>query len=172
MSQPKSFHTSLFGLPGLLALAVLFLDLLTKWLVVLAWPEPFEHDLVIIPGFFRLVHWRNTGAAWGIFAGHTWLLTAISAAACILLAVFFNKFTGKRPLTAIPAGLLLGGIAGNFIDRAFYSEGVIDFLRFRSFPAFNIADSAITCSIIFIIACELFHKEKPAQNVGPSQPNS
>ena len=168
--KPKrDFTTALFGLPGLLALAVVVLDQLTKWLVVMAWPTPFrpEDELVVIPHLLRFVHWRNMGAAWGIFASHTWLLAVVSAAAALALAIGFNAFTGRRRLVAIPAGLLLGGIVGNLIDRVFYSQGVIDFIRFPSFPAFNVADSAITCSIIFIVACELFgHGKKAGKDDG------
>ncbi len=161
--KPKrDFRTSLVGLPGLLALAVVLLDQLTKWLVVMAWPTPFrpEDEVVVIPHLLRFVHWRNTGAAWGIFADHTWLLAAVSAVAALALAIGFDAFTGRRRLIAIPAGCLLGGIVGNLIDRAFYSQGVIDFIRFPSFPAFNVADSAITCSIVFIVACELLGRRK------------
>ena len=155
-------RTALIGQPGLLALAVLLLDQLTKGLVVLAWPVPFrpEDEVVIIPHLLRFVHWRNTGAAWGIFADHTWILAIVSAVAAVALAVGFDAFTGRRRLIALPAGALLGGILGNLIDRAFYSQGVIDFIRFPSFPAFNVADSAITCSIIFIVACELLGRKK------------
>jgi len=159
-----SFRHSLLGLPGLLALGIVLLDQLTKWLVVRAWPVPYGDELVIVPGLLKFVHWRNTGAAWGIFASHTWLLTLVSAVACLALVVGFNAFTGRKRLFAIPAGILLGGIAGNLIDRAFYAKGVIDFIRLPHFPAFNVADSAITCSIIFIIACELFcHKKDTNQ---------
>ena len=67
---------------GLLALSVVLLDQLTKWLTVWKWPRPFgEGDEVwVIPGFFRLVHWRNLGAAWSILEGRMGLLTVISMA--------------------------------------------------------------------------------------------
>ena len=51
------------------ALAVLALDQLTKFMVYTIWPIPGENELVVIPGFFSLVHWRNLGAAWGILLG-------------------------------------------------------------------------------------------------------
>ena len=160
----RNFRNSLLGLPGILALAVLALDQLTKWLVVLAWPVPYEDVFVVIPGVLRLVHWRNTGAAWGIFASHTWLLTLISAVACLALALGFDSFTDRKPMRALPAGVLLGGIAGNLIDRAFYPQGVIDFISLPHYPAFNVADSAITCSIIFIIACEFLRGRKATKD--------
>lgn len=151
----RRFFTSLRGLPGILALAVFGLDHLTKWLVRLAWPTPGEGEFVIIPGFFKLVHWRNLGAAWGIFNEHTWLLAVMSLLAALMLIIFFRRFTEGKKLYALPAGILLGGIVGNLIDRAFFTEGVVDFLAFRWWPAFNVADSAICCSVIFIIICNL-----------------
>ena len=71
-------RSSLLGWPGVAALAVLALDQLTKFMVYTIWPIPGENELVVIPGFFSLVHWRNLGAAWGIFARHTWLLAVVS----------------------------------------------------------------------------------------------
>jgi signal peptidase II len=151
----KPFLTSLAGLPGILALAVMGLDHLTKWLVRLAWPVPGEGEFIVIPGFFKLVHWRNLGAAWGILDGRTWLLAMVSLLAALALIIFFRRFTEGKPVYAIPAGVLLGGIAGNFIDRALFPEGVVDFLAFRWWPAFNVADSAICCSVIFLVVVNL-----------------
>lgn len=159
----KPFYTSLWGLPGILALLVLALDHLTKWLVRLAWPVPGEGELLIIPGFFRLVHWRNLGAAWGILAGRTWLLALFSLLVSLAIIIFFRKFTEGKARFAIPAGVLLGGILGNFIDRAFFPEGVVDFLSFLRWPAFNVADSAITCSIITLCIFQVLRKDKPSE---------
>lgn len=152
--------TSLAGLPGILALAVLLLDQLTKFLVCRICPNPGAAEYVVIPGFFKLVHWRNTGAAWGIFAEHTWLLTAVSLLAAAAVVIFFKTITEGKPRFALPFGVLLGGIVGNLIDRAFFSAGVVDFLAFGWWPAFNIADSAICCSVIWIVVTGLFFSGK------------
>jgi signal peptidase II len=159
-------RSSLLGWPGVAALAVLALDQLTKFMVYTIWPIPGENELVVIPGFFSLVHWRNLGAAWGIFARHTWLLAVVSLVAAVLLMLFFRRLSDGKPVLAMTYGVLLGGIVGNLIDRAFFPEGVVDFLAFRWWPAFNIADSAITCSVIFLIVHAVFFErdgEKPAE---------
>ena len=148
--------TALAGWPGLCAAAVLILDQLTKLLVCRAWPIPGKGGLVLIPGFFRLVHWRNLGAAWGIFAGRTWALGCFSLLVSLVLVLFWRRITEGKRGYAIPCGILLGGILGNMVDRFFYPEGVIDFLRFEFWPAFNVADSAITCSVVSLIIYELF----------------
>ena len=92
------------------------------------------------------------------------MLTVISFLAAVLLTVFFRRLTEGKARYAIPCGCLLGGVVGNLIDRAFYADGVIDFLRFEfgayGFPAFNVADSAITCSVIFWIVCALYTETK------------
>ena len=124
-------RTSLLGLPGILALAVLALDQASKLLVCAIWPQPGSGQLVLIPGFLRIVHWRNPGAAWGIFSDHTWMLAALSLAAAAAIVIFFRTITEGKAILAIPFGVLLGGIIGNFIDRAFYAGGVIDFIRFE-----------------------------------------
>lgn len=159
--MPKLSKTSLLGWPGVVSLVVLALDHLTKFLVYANWPVPGENELVVIPGFFSLVHVRNRGAAWGIFAQHTWLLAVISLLAALLVGVFFKKFSENKPVPAIAYGVLLGGIVGNLIDRAFFPAGVVDFLDFHwgnasHWPAFNVADSAITCSVIFLLVYALF----------------
>ena len=158
--------SALLGWPGVVALAVLALDQLTKFLVYTIWPVPGENELVVIPGFFSLVHWRNLGAAWGIFARHTWLLAVVSLIAALAVAVFFRRLSEGKPVLAMAYGVLLGGIVGNLVDRAFFPAGVVDFLAFRWWPAFNVADSAITCSVVFLLVHAIFFEradKKPAE---------
>lgn len=153
-------HSALLGWPGILALFVLLLDQLSKLLIYRLWPEPGSGDFWIIPGFFRIVHWRNLGAAWGLFANHTWLLALVSLTALVALVIAFNFLSEGKPCIAMPLGMLLGGIAGNMVDRFFYKDGVIDFIRFEFWPAFNIADSAICCSVFLLIVVNLLLTKK------------
>jgi signal peptidase II len=136
---------------------VLGLDHWTKHLVIRAWPEPgpaFRRE--IIPGFFSLVHYRNRGAAWGILSNQTFLLAIISIVVFALMIVYFRRLTEDWPERALALGAVLGGVVGNMLDRLFRKE-VVDFLLFywrdHAFPAFNVADSAITCGIaVFVIS--------------------
>ena len=142
-------------LPVAIIVAVVLADQWTKYVV--------EHRLrfngppvVVIPGFFHLVHVRNTGAAWGMLADSTMALSALSALVFGAMAVWFGRFTGGLLERAIALALIMGGIGGNLIDRL-WRHGVVDFLSFfwRSFewPAFNIADSAICVGVgVYLIS--------------------
>ncbi len=127
-------------------------------------------EWVVIPGVFRLVHWRNPGAAWGIFHQWTWLLGAFSLVVALAMVIFWRRIVEKNSWYAIPCGCLLGGVLGNMVDRFFFSQGVVDFLRFEFWPAFNVADSAITCSIVFLLVYECFFaRRRSASPASPKQ---
>lgn len=105
-------------------------------------------------GFFRITHIQNTGAAFGLFRGHSLILTVVAlfGVAVLLLYVFF--FYRHYPLlnnrlSRVALGLVLGGTIGNLIDRLRLGY-VTDFIDFTVWPAFNIADSAITVGVIII----------------------
>jgi signal peptidase II len=153
---------------ALLAGTVFTLDQLTKVLVQTF--IAYENDVDIVLGFFRLVHWHNPGAAWSMFRDYNWVLAGISALAFVALVVWRSKFAANTTLGSIALGLIFGGIAGNFVDRIVHHH-VIDFLYFylktrsgveHGFPAFNVADSAITVGValLFILS---WRSENPSR---------
>ena len=137
-----------------IAFSVVGLDQLTKWIVVRSLPSAV-HEKVVISGFFKLVHWENTGAAWSLFRGSN---AALAIVACVALIVLFftrHHFDARTLLGQFAFGLICGGIVGNLIDRI-HAGHVIDFLYFYvqqrgggevGFPAFNVADSAICTGV-------------------------
>ena len=140
-----------------LALVVLVLDQVAK-LIVLRYLGPTQ-ERVVVAGFFKFVHWENTGAAWSLFHDRNGLLAVVSFLALVGLFVWRRHFYVHLPLGQISLGLICGGIAGNLVDRLHYHQ-VVDFLRFyldrRSgqeigFPAFNVADSAICIGVGLLI---------------------
>jgi signal peptidase II len=142
---------------AIIALAVLALDQVTK-LLVLRWLGPTQ-ERVIVDGFFRFVHWGNTGAAWSLFRGQNGYLAGVSILALAGLFFWRRHFHIDSTLGQISLGLIFGGITGNLVDRILHQQ-VIDFLRFylirRSgeeigFPAFNMADSAICVGVGLLI---------------------
>jgi signal peptidase II len=145
---------------GLIALVVFVFDQLTKQLVLRFLHQ--SEEIIVINGFFRLVHWENTGAAWSLFRDQNAILAIVSLLALLGLFLWRHHFDTKSLLGQTSLGLIFGGIAGNLADRLFIGH-VVDFIRFyvhtRSgeevgFPAFNIADSAICVGVglLFILS--------------------
>jgi signal peptidase II len=147
----------------LIAALVLALDQFTKNLV-LRFLGPGE-DKIILDGFFKLVNWGNTGAAWSLFRDRNAILAWVSAAALVGLILWRRHFHVQLLMGQISLGLICGGIAGNLIDRINPARHqVVDFLRFYlytrggaelGFPAFNVADSAICAGVglLILISC-------------------
>jgi len=137
------------------ALLVLAFDQLTKLMVMKF--LGFREEVVVVDGFFRLVHWGNTGAAWSFFKDHNSVLALVSIGALVVLYLSRHHFGAASTLGQVALGLLFGGIMGNLTDRLLVSRRhVIDFLYFYvnqrgggevGFPAFNVADSAICIGV-------------------------
>jgi signal peptidase II len=103
-------------------------------------------------GFFRITHVNNTGAAFGLFQGQSFLLTIVALVGITVLLVYALVIYRKFPLLdnrlgRSTLGLVLGGAVGNLIDRLRFGY-VTDFIDVGRWPAFNIADSAITVGVI------------------------
>jgi signal peptidase II len=159
---------------------VLLADQLTK-LIVLRFLGLTE-ELIIVNGFFKLVHWTNRGAAWSLFhtfsGSNLWLgLFAILT----LVVLFFSRhhFDIHTKGGQIALGLITGGVAGNLVDRLFRGH-VIDFLYFYverrgapevGFPAFNIADTAI-CSGVGLLFLLSWNRQEPAGVNPPERGNA
>ena len=145
---------------GAVALVIVALDQLTKWIVLKY--LGYAQERVVIDGFFKFVHWGNTGAAWSMFHGNNELLAIISLVALVLLFLNRRHFEAHTFMGQIALGLMFGGITGNLIDRL-WRDHVIDFIYFyvyrrgggeSGFPAFNVADSAICVGVglLFIMS--------------------
>jgi signal peptidase II len=136
-----------------LAIAIIVVDQMTK-LAVLKYLG-FAEEKVIVDGFFKLVHWGNTGAAWSMFSGNNGVLAVVAIAALVVLFFTRHHFNIHTLGGQMSLGLIFGGIIGNLIDRLRVGH-VIDFLYFyvyrrdgqvAGFPAFNVADSAICVGV-------------------------
>ncbi len=150
-----------------LALGGLILDLWTKK-AVFSWLE-HQDSFPIVNGCLQLVRALNSGAAFGMFAGKSYLLTAVSAIAlAVILAVFL--FGGSRHrLVHIALGLFAAGVCGNLYDRVFNDGLVRDFIdvHYREYrwPAFNVADSLL-CIGVGLLIISTFLIERPARRHG------
>ncbi|MFI7190482.1 signal peptidase II [Nocardia nova] len=157
-------------LPWLLLIAavVLAVDLGTKALVV-AKMTPGE-PISIIGDVVRLTLIRNSGAAFSMATGMTWLLTLIAVA--VVIGVIRIGRTLRSLSWAVGLGLVLGGALGNLVDRLFRSPGplqghVIDFIAVTKWwPVFNVADSSIVCGAILLVVLTVFGFEPDGTRAG------
>ena len=142
-ARPLSFSRLLF----FVTLPLYLLDQATKWAVL--WHFAYGDEKPVIPGFFSLVYWRNTGAAFSMLRDSNRFFIALSAGALVVLVVLAWRGKFKDRPSRLGWALLLAGILGNLTDRV-YQGSVVDFLLFdlhlpfaHPWPAFNVADSCI-----------------------------
>lgn len=142
---------SWYWLPGFIVLT----DIVTKWLALKL--LPLYSPVPIFPHFnLHLVY--NHGAAFSMLGNQSgwqrWFLSAVAAIISIVIVYWMRKHNDMPTLHKVGLMLILGGALGNLIDRLRFGY-VIDFLDFywgiHHFPAFNIADSAITCGAILLL---------------------
>ena len=157
----------------LIIVAILVLDRFTKWLVIQK--IPLYSNISLIPGFFRLTHLENTGAAFSLFADSPspWaarLLVLFSLMAVIVISTLLWKSKGILNFTTLSLALVLGGALGNLWDRLIYGH-VTDFLDVYigsyHWPPFNVADSAIVLGAVFLAGRALF---APGKTEGGAPP--
>lgn len=150
-------------------LLVVCLDQLTKLWVVQTFALYQSH--VIIPGLFNFTYLTNTGAAFGILAGHPawWRQVFFVGVALVALVVIFflhKKIAAENRWYTVSLALIAGGAVGNLIDRV-RQGAVVDFLDFyvstHHWPAFNLADSAITVGVGIFLLINFMQSRKEKQ---------
>lgn len=157
--------------------AIVLLDQFTKWFILKH--LPLYDSIPVVPGFFDIVHVRNTGAAFGLLATSDAgfrepFFYIIAVVAVVVLFGMLRKLTPADQLMSWVVALVTGGLIGNLIDRLRFGN-VVDFLsfhwhdavadwnlfgyaiRFRwEWPSFNVADSAITIAMVLLVVHMLF----------------
>ena len=140
-----------------IVILILSLDQLTKLLVTQSFV--LYQSKAVIPGIFHLTLIHNKGAAFGILKNQLLLFIATSVLAILMIcSALRDKTPPKSKLYISSLTLILAGALGNLIDRLFFGD-VIDFLDFRIWPVFNVADSAITVGAI-LLGIQLLKPEK------------
>jgi signal peptidase II len=145
------------GRAALVAVATVAADQAVKALVRSTIDRGDAVDLIL---GIKLVNVRNSGIAFGMFSGGGVVLVIFALGALTALLIFFARHR-DRPLVWLPTGLLIGGAAGNLIDRI-RESGVTDFIDLPAWPAFNVADMAITFGVLTL----LYVLEGPPRNAG------
>ncbi len=160
MLKFKDKYLKLAGVASL----IIILDQTTKAVVLKV--LPLYHSNNVIPGFFNLTHIQNPGGAFGFMANHSsswrsFIFLIVSSLAVYLVYYFYKNTPKTHPLLSTGFALIFGGAIGNMIDRIRFGK-VVDFLDFYigryHWPAFNVADSAISIGIAIFLFHLLFKK--------------
>lgn len=142
---------------ALLVALIVALDQYTKHLVTASWHV--GDSVPVIPGFFSLTYLRNRGGAFGLFAGlpETWRIAffVVFALATVAALIWMLRSTPREDVgQRLALTSVIGGAIGNLYDRILYGE-VVDFLDVYvsdwHWPAFNVADSFITCGVVLLL---------------------
>ncbi len=157
-----------FPLVPLLAIATLTLDQFTKWLV--ASNLEVNQSIAPIPalaGVLAITHVTNTGVAFGLFkeAGTFFIFVAVVVISVIVL--FLRQLPREQWLVRLALGLQLGGACGNLLDRLRLGY-VVDFIDFKIWPVFNIADSAIVVGVA-LLTISMWREGRPASAPQPQE---
>ena len=130
-----------------IASALLILDRVTKYLITSVLFE--GQSIPVIPDIFHLTLVLNKGIAFGLFKGRQYFFILLSGLAILSIAAYLWRRRRVGARLSLALGLILGGALGNVIDRVRLGH-VIDFLDFRVWPVFNVADSAITIGAVLL----------------------
>jgi len=134
---------------------VLIVDRLTKYILFRNLSE--GESVKVVPGFFHITLVLNSGAAFGLFKGRSLFFTVSTILVIIFICLYVWRGGCKDLLVLTALSLILGGAAGNLIDRVLFGY-VIDFLDFRIWPVFNIADASITIGALILAVRLIFDK--------------
>lgn len=157
----------------IIALVAILVDQLTKWWIV-KYMELGE-SIQVIENFLYITSHRNRGAAWGILQGQMWFFYIITVIVMVVLVYFIQKEAKGNRFLGISLALMLGGAAGNFIDRVFRKE-VVDFANTYifgyDFPIFNVADSALVIGVGLIMVQMIREEREAKKNANGKSGNS
>jgi len=141
----------------LLVLFIILLDQLIKYFV--STNMFLGQSIPVLPQIFHLTYIQNPGAAFGILENQRYLFILIAAVLIVAVIYFYKKIIQLSKLFQVGIALLFGGAIGNMIDRIFIGR-VIDYMDFRIWPVFNLADIAIVSGCAIIAFNLLFKTER------------
>lgn len=149
---------------GLVVGVALVADQVTKHVVA---SQLTVGDEIAVAGPFSIHHVHNSGIAFGLFAGVTGMVIALTAVAVTWMLVFFARSGARHPVLPVALGLLIGGSVSNLADRIRLGH-VTDFLDLRYWPAFNLADMCIVVGVALLLGTMLSGERGPRRRQGAS----
>lgn len=164
MKKSLRYVFYIFVIPGI----IVAIDQYTKWLVRqnLALGESWMPIDWLAP-YARVLHWYNTGVAFGLFQGGGIIFILLPIIIVIGILVYFPKISDEEWSLRLALSLQLGGALGNLVDRITIGH-VTDFISLGRFPVFNIADSAITIGVV-VLVIGVWYQEKKEKAARESQ---
>jgi signal peptidase II len=138
----------------LVAGLIIALDQWTKTLVRTGIPEGgtwVPAGLEWIAPYARIIHWYNSGAAFGMFQGYSWIFAALAFVVSGLIIYYYPQVDARDWWLKLAMGMQMGGALGNVIDRIRFNGSVTDFISVGTFPVFNVADSSISVGVVVLL---------------------
>ncbi len=129
---------------GGVSVLVIIVDQLTKWLIRQSVTQPIP-----LTRFLEITNIQNTGIGFGLLQGYGWILTIVIVLIVGVLLWYYPRVP-QELLPQITYAFIIGGAVGNLIDRLVFGK-VTDFISFSFWPAFNVADTAITLGVIGLL---------------------
>lgn len=152
--------------------AIVALDQWTKWLVRtnLAFQEIWAPWDWLLP-YARIVHWSNSGAAFGMLQGFGGVFTVLAILVSLAILYFFPQVPRNDWTLRLAMGLQLGGALGNLIDRLTIGD-VTDFISVGTFPVFNVADASISVGVAVLLLGVWLQEKRLKQSEEPPSPEA
>jgi signal peptidase II len=163
----------LFGVAGL----IVALDQWTKWLVRTHLPEGgtwLPEWLDWLSPYARIVHWYNSGAAFGMFQGASAVFAVLAFVVIAAILYYYPRVEQGDWTLRLAMAMQLAGALGNLIDRLMFKGMVTDFISVGTFPVFNVADASITIGV-FVLLLGAWLNERKGQkgsDEGEAQPST
>jgi len=172
LKQIRNF-AGLFIVAGL----IIALDQWTKTLVRMGIPEGgvwVPAGMEWIAPYARIIHWYNTGAAFGMFQGYSWVFTVLAFVVSGLIIYYYPQVEARDWWLKLAMGMQMGGALGNVIDRLRFNGSVTDFISVGTFPVFNVADSSISVGVVILLLGvwlkEMAEKKTAEKGAGEESP--
>lgn len=158
MKNKLSPYLFLFSIAG----AIIALDQWTKWLVRENIPYTgswLPQGLDWLMPYARIVHWQNSGAAFGLFQNGSLIFGSLAVVVIGVILYFYPQVSPQDWGMRIAMAMQFAGAGGNLIDRILFHGNVTDFISVGNFPVFNVADSSITLGV-FVLLLDVWIKER------------
>lgn len=159
-----------YGYLILIAGVIIGLDQWTKWLVKTDLPNPgeFWSPWPWLTPYARIVHWTNTGAAFGMFQGFGDVFTILAIVVALAILYYFPQVPSSEWPLRLAMGMQFGGAVGNLIDRLIQGY-VTDFISVGNFAVFNVADASISVGVVVLIV-GVWIREQAQKRASPQDP--